>query len=74
MALICQICDSPDAALNLQPMNGLPSRMVVCEDCKQLVREREIGVVRRPDGSLHVCAYGDYCQCSVCVADREARQ
>lgn len=52
--LFCAVCASTEATVTQQALNGLPRGVAVCEDCKQAVKQRQVGIVRRPDGSLSV--------------------
>lgn len=52
--MFCEICGGPSAALTTKPLNGLPLNTVACEPCRIAVKARQVGVVRREDGSLHI--------------------
>lgn len=53
-ALFCCVCASPEATLNRQSLNGCPRDVGICEDCKQAVRLRQVGISRLKDGTLSV--------------------
>lgn len=53
-SLFCVVCGSPEATVNKQVLNGLPRDVVVCEDCKQAVKRRQVGISRLKDGTLSV--------------------
>lgn len=52
--LFCAVCSSPEATVNRHALNGLPRDVVICEDCKQAVRVRQVGISRLKDGTLSV--------------------
>ena len=49
----CVVCGQP-GTMNRKALNGLPKDIIICETCKTAVGNREVGIVRRPDGSLHI--------------------
>lgn len=51
--LFCLVCGDP-GSVNRSPLNGLPRDVVVCEDCKQAVRKRQVGISRLKDGTLSI--------------------
>lgn len=52
--MICQICQSPGGRVTTRALNGLPLGVVACDDCREAVRRRQVGVVVRADGSLDI--------------------
>lgn len=50
---ICRVCGGHGKA-TAHATNGLPKGVVICPDCRDAVKLREVGIVERPDGSLHV--------------------
>lgn len=52
--LFCVVCASPEATVNTKALNGCPRDAVICEDCKQAVRLRQVGIARLKDGTLSV--------------------
>lgn len=52
--MTCQICGNDSASEQKTFMNGLPIGVVSCDECRAAVKRREVGVVKRPDGSLHI--------------------
>lgn len=53
-SLFCVVCLSQGATVNRQPLNGLPRDVAICEDCKQAVKRRQVGISRLPNGDLSV--------------------
>ena len=51
--MACLVCGLP-GAVTVKPLNGLPIGAVVCESCRQAVRDRQVGISRRADGSWSV--------------------
>ena len=52
--MTCAICHSEGAAVTTKALNGLPKGVVACDDCRQAVQRRQVGVVLRRDGSLSI--------------------
>lgn len=52
----CDICGSSGAVITTakQTVNGLPTGVMACRDCRQAIQRRELGVVLRPDGQLYI--------------------
>jgi hypothetical protein len=51
--LNCVVCQSP-GTVTRKALNGLPLGVVACEDCRQAVLARKVGVVVRENGDLHI--------------------
>lgn len=51
---VCAVCGGKRASVTVKPLNGLPRGVLACEDCRGAVERREVGVVVRPGGALHV--------------------
>lgn len=49
----CVVCGQPGTPTT-RALNGLPLGVVACDDCREAVGRREVGVVIRPDDSLHI--------------------
>jgi hypothetical protein len=52
--LFCAVCGAPDASTRRAALNGLPRDVAACPACVAAVTARQVGVVRRADGSLSV--------------------
>lgn len=50
----CQVCGGPKATKTVKELNGLPKGLWACEDCRDAVKRREVGVSRDDDGTLHI--------------------
>lgn len=50
----CAICGDPSGSITTKALNGLPVGVIACDDCRQAVRRREVGVTIRGDGSLSI--------------------
>lgn len=50
----CCVCGSSEATVNKQALNGLPRDVAVCDDCKQAVKLRQVGISRLKDGTVSV--------------------
>lgn len=50
----CAICGGSPATVTKRALNGLPVGVVACDACREAVKRREVGVVVREGGSLHV--------------------
>lgn len=51
--MICVVCESP----NGQPVkggNGRPDGVSICPPCVEAIQARQVGIVKRPDGSLYI--------------------
>lgn len=53
-AIACQVCGGPDATETTKPLNGLPTGVLACDDCRKAVKQRQVGVSRNEDGTLHI--------------------
>lgn len=53
MAQPCVVCGAPGATVK-KALNGLPFGVVICATCRDAVMMREVGIVRRPDDTLHI--------------------
>lgn len=49
----CVVCGA-DGTVTRKALNGLPLGVVICAPCKAAIGNREVGIVRRPDGTLHI--------------------
>ncbi len=53
VALFCAICGAPGAATT-KPLNGLPVGVPACDECREAVKQRQVGVVKRESWELHI--------------------
>lgn len=53
MAQPCVVCGGVGFPTR-KALNGLPFGVVICQSCREAVIAREVGIVRRPDGTLHI--------------------
>lgn len=51
--MACVVCGSADA-IDRKPLNGYPVGLAICLECYEAVKRREVGIVKRAEGSLHV--------------------
>lgn len=53
---LCQSCETAPGTPTTKALNGLPLGVIACDECREAVKRREVGVViRRPgDGSLYI--------------------
>lgn len=51
--MICVFCPA-EGSVRKRDMNGLPAHVPACPACVQAVKDRQAGVIVRPDGTLHV--------------------
>lgn len=52
--MTCVVCQSDQGVLNSKAWNGRPEGVVICPDCIAAITRREVGIVKRKDGSLHI--------------------
>jgi len=52
--MTCVICHGYGATETVRALNGLPLGVIACDSCREAVKRRQVGVVRRPDGSLYI--------------------
>lgn len=45
LAEFCVVCGDPGTVTTI-PLNGLPLGVVCCDDCRQAVKRREVGISR----------------------------
>lgn len=52
----CEVCGNPDAILTTKRnwLNGLPVGVYTCQDCRDAVKRRDVGVSFRHNGHLRV--------------------
>ena len=52
----CEVCGNTPAVVTTERnwLNGLPVGVRACQECRQAVRAREVGVVIRSTGQLYV--------------------
>ena len=49
----CLVCPAPGQPVT-RALNGAPLGVVLCVDCYEAVRRRQVGISRNPDGSWDV--------------------
>ncbi len=52
--MTCALCPSQEATPTLKALNGLPKGILACPACVEAVKQRQVGVVVKPDGSLEI--------------------
>lgn len=40
--------------MTTEPQNALPADVAICAKCRAAIGRREVGIIRRADGRLHI--------------------
>ena len=53
--LTCDVCGTRHGVeIVAKAENALPANVAICKGCRDAIKRREIGIMRRADGTLHV--------------------
>lgn len=55
MSAVCVVCGSTkDVRRSPRDRNAIPADVPVCAECEAATGRREVGIVRKKDGTLHI--------------------